>query len=288
MIAGGGVCLEELKLGLGLGARIHGINLVTGDIEPYADLLRDAFGRYSCLVFSAPGLKPDDQVRLAGLFGKADADLVPKPNDPGKRGADGLPKRGITFISNKKDKTGDNVGSLPDGELQFHADGAHRQSPYRATALYSLEIPSTGGETKIADLRAAYDDLSPAMKERIEGLQVHNVYDTRATRREQTDETDDRLSNAVHPIVRTHPGTGRKSLYLSRLMTRKIVGMDCAESDELLEQLFGHIEQDKYIYAHPWKVGELLIWDNLSVNHARNDFPANETRHMRRVTVSEP
>ena len=288
MIAEGGVFLEELKPGLGLGARVHGINLAAEDIETHAGLLRDAFARYACLVFPALGLKPDDQVRLAGVFGKADADLVPKPSDPGKRGADGLPKRGITFISNKKDKTGDNVGSLPDGELQFHADGAHRQSPYRATALYSLEIPSTGGETKIADLRAAYNDLSPAMKERIEGLQVHNVYDTRATRREQTDETDDRLSNAVHPIVRTHPGSGRNSLYLSRLMTRNIVGMDRDSSDALLEELFAHIEQDKYIYAHPWKIGELLIWDNRSVNHARNDFPANETRHMRRVTVSEP
>jgi taurine dioxygenase len=288
MIAEGSVRLEGLKPELGLGARVHGIDLAADDIEAHAELLRDGFAHFACLVFAAPGLEPKDQVRLAGIFGKADADLVPKPSDPGKRGADGLPKRGITFISNKKDEAGDNVGSLPDGELQFHADGAHRQSPYRATALYSLEIPSTGGETKIADLRAAYDDLSPAMKERIESLQVHNVYDTRATRREQTDEADERLSNAIHPIVRTHPGTRRKSLYLSRLMTRNIVGMGRADSDALLEELFMHIEQDKYVYAHPWKVGELLIWDNRSVNHARNDFPVNETRHMRRVTVSEP
>ena len=96
------------------------------------------------------------------------------------------------------------------------------------------------------------------------------------------------LSNAIHPIVRIHPDTGRKSLYLSRLMTRNIVGMNPGENETLLEKLFQHIERPEFIYAHPRKLGDLLIWDNRSVNHARNDFPANETRHMRRVTVSEP
>jgi taurine dioxygenase len=240
------------------------------------------------MVITAPDLDPDDQVRVARLFGKADADFVGKPNDPGKLGPDGRPKRGIMFISNKKKEGGGVMGELPDGELHFHADGAHRQSPYRGTTLYSIEIPSTGGETKIADLRAAYDDLPDAMKQRLEGLKGHNVYDTRATLREQTDETDEKLSNAIHALVQVHPDTGRKSLYLNRLMTRNIVGMDRAESDALLEELFRHIEQDKYVYAHPWRVGELLMWDNRSVNHARNDFPASETRHLRRVTISEP
>ena len=282
------VRLEELNPGLLLGARVHGIDLAGEDVERHRDFLRAALFKYACLAFSAPGLDPNDQVRLARLFGKADAEFVPAPHLPGKRDSDGISKRGITYISNKKDESGENVGSLPDGELHFHADGAHRQSPYRATTLYALEIPSRGGETKIADLRAAYDDLSNAMKQTLEGLKVHNVYDTRATLRDQTDETDERLSNAIHAIVRAHPDTGRKSLYLSRLMTRNIVGMDRAESDRLLEELFQHIEQDKYVYAHRWKVGELLMWDNRSVNHARNDFPASQPRHMRRVTISEP
>ncbi|MGE3244858.1 MAG: TauD/TfdA dioxygenase family protein [Beijerinckiaceae bacterium] len=278
--------LEELKPGLG--ARVHGIDLNSDDVERHADFLRAAFVNHAALVFTAPDLEPNSQIRLARLFGKADADFVPHPNHPGKRDSDGLPKRGIIFISNKKAEDGENVGSLPDGELHFHSDGAHRKSPYRATTLYSLEIPSIGGETKIADLRAAYDDLTPDMKRKLEGLHVHNVYDTRATLREQTDETNDKLSNAIHPLVRVHPDTGRKSLYLSRLMTRNIVGMDRAESDALLSELFAHIEREKYIYAHPWKVGELLMWDNRSVNHARSDFPASEPRHMRRVTISEP
>lgn len=282
----GSIRLQELKVGLGV--RITGLDLNRDNVEAHGDFLRESFVQHAVMVITAPDLDPGNQVRFARLFGKADADLVPHPDHPGKRGSDGLPKRGIIFISNKKSEDGENVGSLPDGELHYHSDGAHRASPYRATTLYSLEIPSTGGETKIADLRAAYDDLSDAMKQRIDDLKVHNIYDTRATLRDQTDVTNDKLSNAVHPLVRVHPDTGRKALYLSRLMTRNVAGMDPAESASLLEELFRHIEQDKYVYAHPWKVGELLMWDNRSVNHARNDFPAGETRHMRRVTVSEP
>ncbi len=278
--------IEKLKPEIGV--RISGIDVGSDDLQAHADFLRRQFVEHAVLVVHSPGLDPRDQVRFGALFGKVDAEFVPQPNHPGKRDSDGLPKRGIIFISNKKDETGDNVGSLPDGELHFHSDGAHRKSPYRATLLYSLEIPSVGGETRFADLRAAYDALSDDMKKKLEGLQVHNIYDTRATLRDQTDESDDKLSNAIHPIVRIHPDTGRKSLYLSRLMTRNVVGMDRAESNALLEELFAHIEKDEFIYDHPWRLGDLLIWDNRSVNHARKDFPASETRHMRRVTVSEP
>ncbi|MDP4594806.1 MAG: TauD/TfdA family dioxygenase [Beijerinckiaceae bacterium] len=286
-LAGNSQAIRIEKLDADLGVRIHGLDLNSDDLETHADFLRQQFVANAVMVLHAPDLDPNNQVRFARLFGMADADIVPHPNHPGKRDGDGLPKRGIIFISNKK--MGDeNVGSLPDGELHFHSDGAHRKSPYRATTLYSLELPSRGGETKFADLRAAYDALSDEMKHRLEGLEVHNIYDTRATLRDQTDITDEKLSNAIHPVVRTHPDTGRKSLYLSRLMTRNVIGMDKAASDALLEELFAHIEKDAFIYAHPWTLGDLLIWDNRSVNHARNDFPANETRHMRRVTVSEP
>ena len=274
------------KLQPNLGVRISGIDFNSGDLEAHADFLRKQFVDNAVMVLHTPDLEPETQIKFARLFGKADADFVPAPSEPGKRGSDGIAKRGIIFISNKK-KDGENVGSLPDGELHFHSDGAHRASPYRATTLYSLELPSRGGETKFADLRAAYDALPDAMKTKLEGLKVHNIYDTGAHLRDQTDITNEKHSNAIHQIVRTHPDTGRKSLYLSRLMTQYIVGMDRAESDALLEELFAHIERDEFIYAHPWDLGDLLIWDNRSVNHARNDFPANETRHMRRVTVSE-
>ena len=185
-------------------------------------------------------------------------------------------------------ENGKPIGALPDGEMHFHSDGSHRDVPYRATTLYAVQIPSRGGETKFANLYEAYDALPEATKTRIANLKAGYIYDVYATLRDQVNEAADNLSNAVHSLVKTHPETGRKSLYLSRLMTRRIVGMDRAESDALLNELFEHAERPEFVYAHVWSVGDLLIWDNRCLNHARNDFPAEEIRLMRRVTVSEP
>ena len=267
-----------------LGARVHGIDLSKELRSSEADQLRDAFHRYCVLCVHSPGISPDDQIRFAALFGKVDAG----ERDP-VRFAEGekRPKKGVMFISNLREN-GELVGALPDGELHFHSDGAHREEPYRATTLYSIKIPSRGGETKFANMYAAYEALSDEMKRKLDGRSARYVYDVRATLREQTNEMDDALSSAVHPIVRKHPVTGRPALYLNRLMTREIVGMDRKEGDALLNKLFDHCEEPRFVYAHKWAIGDLLVWDNRCLNHARNDFPASEERHLRRVTVSEP
>jgi taurine dioxygenase len=282
-----GTVIEFEPLSSILGARVHGVDLTEPDSAARTLMLREAFAQYCVLCFPRQTITNDDQIRFARNFGRADADFMGKPTANDTPEYDGPAKRGVMYISNLREN-GQQVGALPDGELHFHSDGAHRKSPYRATSLFSIEIPSVGGETKFANMQMAYDRLPAAMKQRLEGLVVNNVYDTRALLREQTDETDEKLSNARHPLVRVHPDSGRKSLYLSRLMTRNIVGMDRAESDALLAELFAHIERPEFIYAHSWKVADLLIWDNRAVNHARADFPASERRHLRRVTVSEP
>jgi taurine dioxygenase len=154
--------------------------------------------------------------------------------------------------------------------------------------LFAIKIPSRGGETLFANLQAAYDALPEAIKLRIAGLKTRVVYRYDATSREGTDEDDPNMASAVHDLVKIHPGSGRKSLYLSRLMTRNVVGMPRAESDALLDELFAHAEKPEFVYAHRWTPGDLLIWDNRAVNHARADFPADEVRLLRRYTVSEP
>src|SRR5690606_10169511 len=112
-----------------------------------------------------------------------------------------------------------------------------------------------GGETKFANLYEAYEALSDETKARIDSLEARYIYDVYATLRDQTKEDAENLSSAIHPLVKTHPETGRKSLYLSRLMTRSVVGMDRAESDALLEELFDHAERPEFVYAHTWSVG---------------------------------
>ncbi|MDF2115198.1 TauD/TfdA family dioxygenase [Roseiarcaceae bacterium H3SJ34-1] len=270
-----------------LGARVLGLDLRRSHDADLAAAMRAALAEHHVLCVPAQEIEADDQIRFAQMFGKANAEFLGKPEKAEYASEDGPDKRGILYISNLRED-GKAIGALPDGELHFHSDGAHRAKPYRATTLFAIKVPSRGGETKFANLTTAWETLSHDLKEQIDGLKVRNVYDTRATLREQTDASDDKLSNAVHPLVRIHPDTGRKSLYLSRLMTRSIVGLTPEDSDALLNELFEHIEKTKFIHAHKWTPGDLLIWDNRSVNHARSDFPSHEPRHLRRVAVSEP
>ncbi len=267
-----------------LGARVRGLDLKR-PIEPAVqNELRQAFSQYGVLCVPAPGIDIEDQIRYASVFGNVDGE-----GNGQLRFAEGekRPKRGVMFVSNLREN-GDLVGVLPDGEMHFHSDGAHRERPYRGTTLYALILPSRGGETKFANLTAAYEALDSAMQQRLEGLQCRFVYDVRATLRHQTDESDDALSTATHFLVRRHSDTGKPALYLSRLMTRSIVGLEKAESDALLARLFDHCEEERFVYAHSWQLGDLLLWDNRCLNHARNDFPSEEQRHLRRVTVSDP
>jgi taurine dioxygenase len=217
------------------------------------------------------------------MFGKGDGAV----RGAKKQGKTRTGKRGVMYVSNVKEN-GQPIGVLPDGEMQFHSDGAHRDSPYRATTLYGIKIPSKGGDTLFANLYAAYDALSPAMKDRIAGLKTQFVYDYDAQERNFTEDDDAGLPRAVHDLVRTHPVTGRKSLYLSRLMTRRIVDMDAAEGEALLLDLFDHAEKPEFVYAHKWTPDDLVVWDNRCLNHARTDFPPEEERMLRRYTVSEP
>ncbi len=284
------IATEAIKIeptGKACGARITGIDFSRPDDSTHTDILSAALARHMVLCFPGQKISGGDQIRFARIFGKADADFVGKPSYNETKSDDGPAKRGILFISNLKED-GKYIGALPDGEMHFHSDGAHRTSPYRATTLYAIKIPSRGGDTLFANLADAYDMLPVALKAKVETLQVHNVYDTRLLLRTPTDVNDEKVSKAIHHVVRVHPDTGRKSLYLSRLMSHAIIGMDSASSEALLEELFQHIERPEFVYAHKWALDDLLIWDNRSVNHARSDFPPEEERHLRRVTVSEP
>lgn len=275
--------LEIEPLSPVVGAAVRGIDWRAPVDDATAHAVRRAFARHAVLCFPDQKLTPDDQLRFADLFGKADGAYRKPPSEDFA----GARRRGVMLVTNIR-KDGKPIGFLPDGEMQFHSDGAHRDPPYRATTLYAIKIPSRGGETLFANLAAAYEALPADMKARLEGLKTRTVYLYDALTREGTDEADPNLPSAVHPLVKVHPDTGRKSLYLSRLMTRNILGMDRAESDALLGFLFDHSEKPEFVYAHRWTPGDLVIWDNRCLNHARTDFPAEETRLLRRYTVSEP
>src|SRR5262249_11896265 len=188
----------------------------------------------------------------------------------------------VMLISNIRED-GKPIGALPDGEMHFHTDQCHREIPAKATMLYALEIPSRGGNTLFANAYTAYETLPDDIKRRIAGRGALNAYDTDTTTRSGSYEGAG--SSYWHPVVRTHPDTGRKALYVNRLMTREIEGLPRPESEALLQRLFDHQEQPKFVYEHVWRRGDILMWDNRCTLHARTNFSAGARRLLRRVTI---
>jgi taurine dioxygenase len=190
----------------------------------------------------------------------------------------------VMIISNIRED-GKQIGALPDGEMHFHTDQCHQERPAKATMLYSIEVPSVGGNTLFANAYAAYDTLPDAIKRKIEGRKALNAYDYDAAATIRGTKLRDGVPSYWHPIVRTHPATGRKALYVNRLMTIAIEGMADDEAEDVLNTLFDHQEQRKFVYEHVWRVNDLLLWDNRCTLHARTDFSDKERRLMRRVAI---
>jgi len=246
-----------------------------------------------------PDLSTDDHMQFGRAFGeiglrkRGEKETAPgaaiagtamaSGKDPGAPA--GAPA-GIMYVSNYK-VNGRYTGVLPDGEMQFHIDQCYSPTPSIAGCLYALEIPKVGGDTMFGNLYRAWETLPEALKRAVEGREATHVYD-HALYGSQTREINQAapdLPSATYPIVRTHPATGRKLLYVNRLMTARIVGMDESESEDVLIQLFDHQEQPELIYTHRWQVGDLLLWDNRCTIHARTDFDPSEARHLRRFTL---
>lgn len=190
----------------------------------------------------------------------------------------------IMYISNVK-KNGEFVHALPVGEMMFHIDQCYQPRPAKATILYAMKIPKTGGNTLFCDLERAYETLDDATKKRLDGLQALHIYDYDAGATKTAAQVSSDAPRYAHPIVRTHPVTGRRCLFVNRLMTFEIVGLPADESKALLARLFEHMENPAFVYEHRWKLGDLLMWDNRCTAHARRDFDPEQDRLMRRLTV---
>jgi taurine dioxygenase len=193
--------------------------------------------------------------------------------------------KAVMYIGNRK-KDGRLVGALPLGEMQFHSDQCYRERPAMGTMLYAIEIPAEGGNTLFANAYKAYEALPAEVKSRVEARKAVQVYDYGGGVLDRANmvEPQDGMSFA-HPVARTHPATGRKALYVNRLMTHHIEGLPREESEALLATMFETIERPQFIYEHRWRVGDLLLWDNRCSLHARRDFNAEENRWLRRVTI---
>jgi taurine dioxygenase len=258
-----------------IGAEIIGVDLS----EPMSDAVfaavLDCWHRHNVILFRDQHLTEDDQVRFGERFG-------PPAVSHTRRYTTKNPA--VMLISNIREN-GQLIGALPDGEMHFHTDQCHQERPAMASMLYALEIPSTGGNTLFANAYLAYETLPQPLKKTIEGRKGLNAYDYDNASMKRGTKPREGIPSYWHPIVRTHPATGRKALYVNRLMTVAIEGLPDAEGDALLNALFDHQEQRQFIYEHIWQPHDLLMWDNRCTLHARTDFSAAERRLMRRLTI---
>lgn len=258
-----------------LGAEILGVDLSRPISDELFAKIRDCWHDNVVLLFRDQHLSEDDQVRFAERFG-------PLAVSHTRRYTTANPA--VMLISNIREN-GKQIGALPDGEMQFHSDQCYQEKPAMASMLYAIEVPGKGGNTLFANAYAAYKTLPDDIKRRLDGRKAMHAYDYDNASMKRGTQIRDGVPHFAHPLVRTHPASGRKALYVNRLMTIAIEGLPEAESAELLDILFEHQENPAFVYEHVWHVNDLLMWDNRCALHARTDFSNDERRLMRRVTV---
>ena len=274
---------ETRPLSPALGIEIVGLDLRRPIDAATAERLREAWRQGLILLFRDQSLSEDEQLAVARHFGEIQGRIRPEAT---RKEAGRTKNPEVMLVSNIREN-GRPIGSLPDGEMHFHSDMCFIEIPAKGTFLYAIEIPRQGGDTLFLNMYRAYETLPEATKARLVGLRALNSfshgYSGATVRGTNTRNPEDR--HAIHPVVRTHPETGRQALYVNRLMTWEIEGMDDAESNDLLDELFDHIEQETFIYRHKWRVGDLVLWDNRCTLHARTDFSSAERRLLRRVVI---
>jgi len=260
------------------GAEVRGIKLAD-EIDPAARAdLNSAFANHHVLVIRDQELTPEGFKKAAQVFGEL------QPHDKKETHVPGHPD--VYYVSNDQIVNGKRI--IP-GE-SFHTDHSNHPAPPKATTLFAVSLPSSGGDTQYVNMHDAYDDLSGTMKRRIDGMRAVHVYLSKYSPRSLgllTEESRKALPPpGIHPLVRVHPDNGRKALYLNPVRIESIVGMEDSEALDLIRELMSHATQKKYEYRHQWRHGDMVIWDNRSVMHQANpDYDMNERRYLYRLML---
>ena len=248
--------------------------------------LEQTFFRGQLLVLRDQRLTPQQYLAFARRFGPPEPHVIDQFHHPDESN--------ILILSNRK-TNGQPIG-LADAGTYFHTDYSYLQVPARATMLYSIEVPKAGGHTLFANQYAAYDELSESMKRRIAPMIAVHHYGNRKVADEMsrvaasplTDEQKAKMPLITHPLVRPHPVTGRKALYAVSGSSYGIVGMPEDEAVALLDELAAHATQPKYVISYPYRVGDIVIWDNASLLHSATLTDPDDPRTLWRITIKEP
>lgn len=267
-----------------LGAEVVGLDLSQPlNADDFARIHR-AHLDHHVLVFRDQRITPQQHVDFSRRFGPLQIHVQRKFQLAGH------PE--VLIISNIRNDQGEPIG-LGDAGAFWHSDLSYKEKPSLGSLLHAQELPNVGGDTLFADQHAAYDALPTALKERIAHLKAEHSYLARYEELRQrnpwrpalTPEQIAEVAPAVHPVVITHPGTGRKALFVSEHFTTRIVGLPEAESRALLDELFAASVRPEFVYRHQWRPHDLVFWDNRSVLHLAAGTPDTERRKLYRTTV---
>jgi taurine dioxygenase len=261
-----------------IGIEVTGVDLARPLDDAAFARIRRGWEENCIALFRGQHLEEAQQVAFGARFGPLGHNV--NEHDPLKLGT----HPAVIYVSNIR-VDGKVTGILPDGEMFFHSDTCYLERPAMASMLYAMEVPREGGHTLYANGFAAYDALPADLKRRLAGKRALNVYDYAGSPTHRAAALPPDVKQFAHPVFRTHAPTGRKALYVNRLMTWKILDMPDDESRDILEFLFDHQEKPEFVYEHAWAPGDVILWDNRSCLHARTDFDPAERRRLRRVTV---
>jgi taurine dioxygenase len=268
--------------GKALGAEIQGVDLRAINADDFGSI-HQAWLDHSVLLFRGQKLTDDDLIAFSKMFG--DLDFAPI-QESGRRFVEGHPE--IYVVSNVMEN-GVPIGSLGAGEATWHTDMSYLPDPPKASILYALEVPPSGGNTYFCSMYRAYEILPDALKKRIEGkmLKHDGTYNSGGYVRQGVTAVDDPVKSpgAFHPLVCTHAETKRRGLYLGRRRNAYIQRFSLTDSEALLDELWSYMDREEIAWHNEWRVGDLVFWDNRCTMHRRDPFDANSRRVMHRTQI---
>jgi taurine dioxygenase len=268
--------------GKALGAEIRGVDLSAVNADEF-ESIHKAWLDHSVLLFRGQKLTDDDLIAFSKKFG--DLDFAPV-QETGRRFVEGHPE--IYVVSNVMEN-GVPIGSLGAGEATWHTDMSYLPDPPKASMLYALEVPPSGGNTYFCSMYRAYEILPNALKKRVEGkmLKHDGTYNSGGYVRQGVSAVDDPMKSpgTFHPLVCTHAETGRRGLYLGRRRNAYIKGLPLQESEALLDELWSYMDRDEIAWHNEWLVSDLVFWDNRCTMHRRDPFDASSRRVMHRTQI---
>lgn len=273
---------QIIPSGQALGAEIRNLDLRNLSDSEF-DSIHDAWLNHLVVLLRAQQLTDEDLIRFSRRLGNLDWAPV---QETGRRFVEGHPE--IYVVSNVIEN-GVPIGSLGAGEAVWHTDMSYLETPPKASLLYALEVPRAGGNTYFCNMYLAYEHLPASLKRRASGLQVKHdgTYNSGGYVRQGLTAVNDPVTSpgSYHPLVVTHPETGRRALYLGRRRNAYLGGLSLVESEALLDELWSYATRDEIVWHNEWQAGDVVLWDNRCTMHRRDPFDPQSRRILHRTQI---